>query len=142
MDVAICLRYGGDKMAKCKKYYAIKSGKNVKNLIVDTWDECKTYVNGVHAQYKSFKTKEEAELYLASNYIKSKETQKTESKEVKKTSTGSKKKRKQSNTVLVQSRVPKEIYEKFIERCDYLDVNKEKTFTNLIIESLEEWIED
>lgn len=54
-----------------KKYYAVKEGfdfkedKPVKDLILNTWDECVTYVKGVKgAKYKSFKTLEEARQYL------------------------------------------------------------------------------
>ncbi|AWZ47566.1 hypothetical protein C3495_01325 [Clostridiaceae bacterium 14S0207] len=54
-----------------KKVYAIKEGydfiKNVrvKNKLVNTWDECLTYVKGVKgAKYKSFTNLEEAEEYL------------------------------------------------------------------------------
>lgn len=54
-----------------KKFYAVKEGFNfkdnmpVKDLILDSWDECLKVVKGVKgAKYKSFKTKEEAEDYL------------------------------------------------------------------------------
>lgn len=53
------------------KYYAVKEGfdpvqkKEIRNLILESWDECKKYVTGVKgAKYKSFKTLEEAEEYL------------------------------------------------------------------------------
>ena len=49
---------------KPKKYYAIKEGKGVTNKIVDTWEECKKYVNGYNAVYKSFFSIEECEEYL------------------------------------------------------------------------------
>jgi ribonuclease HI len=55
-----------------KKYYAVKEGldkvKNaeVKDLILESWDECLKYVKGVKgAKYKSFKSREEAEEYLS-----------------------------------------------------------------------------
>lgn len=49
-------------MAK-KKIYAVKKGK--KTGIFQTWDACKTAVNGYSgAQYKSFFTVEEAQAYL------------------------------------------------------------------------------
>lgn len=54
-----------------KKVYAIQHGKNpenndvVKDLIVDTWAECLTYVKGVKgAKYKSFEVLDEAKAYL------------------------------------------------------------------------------
>jgi len=53
------------------KYYAIKEGfdfvsnKEVKDLILCSWDECLKYVKGAKgAKYKSFKTRQEAEDYL------------------------------------------------------------------------------
>lgn len=49
-------------MAK-KKYYAVKKGKV--NGIFQTWDECKSSVDGVSgAEYQAFFTIEEAEAYL------------------------------------------------------------------------------
>ena len=45
------------------KYYAVKNGK--KTGIFRTWDECKAVVNGYPgAQYKSFLTLEEAQVYM------------------------------------------------------------------------------
>lgn len=45
------------------KYYAVKAGK--KTGIFRTWEECQASVNGYSgAVFKSFKTKEEAVLYL------------------------------------------------------------------------------
>ena len=46
------------------KYYAIKEGKGVKNKIVRSWEECKKYVHGYSAVYKSFKTQEECNEYF------------------------------------------------------------------------------
>ena len=57
-----------------KKYYAIKKGrdnkanKEVKDLVVTTWDECLLYVKGVKgAVYKSFTSNGEAVAYLSEN---------------------------------------------------------------------------
>ncbi len=45
------------------KYYAVKKGKKVGIYL--NWDDCKRMVDGYSgAQYKSFKTKEEAKAYL------------------------------------------------------------------------------
>ncbi|RDY24657.1 RNase H [Romboutsia maritimum] len=45
------------------KFYAVKKGKNIG--IYNTWDECKNQVNGFSgAQYKSFKTLDEAKNYV------------------------------------------------------------------------------
>lgn len=49
-------------MAK-KKYYAVKKGKTPG--IYETWEECKSQVDGVSgAAYKSFPTREEAKAYI------------------------------------------------------------------------------
>lgn len=45
-------------------YYAIRVGAGVKNKIVESWEECKWFVNGYPAVYKKFKTREQAEKYL------------------------------------------------------------------------------
>lgn len=53
------------KMA-AKKVYAVKKGRITG--ILNTWEECKAAVDGFPgAQYKSFKTREEAEEYLRSD---------------------------------------------------------------------------
>lgn len=63
-------------MAKAK-YYAVKKGHNTG--IFTNWDDCKTQVNGFPgAEYKSFKTNEEAEAYLAGNEITTTPTTKEE----------------------------------------------------------------
>ncbi len=58
------------------KYYAVKEGydfkenKAVKDLILNSWDECVKYVKGAKgAKYKSFKTRSEAEDYLFGNSV-------------------------------------------------------------------------
>lgn len=48
-----------------KKYYAFFLNKN-NYAIVDTWDECKSIIQGKKARYKSFKTYNEAEEWLNS----------------------------------------------------------------------------
>lgn len=46
-----------------KKYYAVKNGYHIG--IFDTWSECKKEVDGYSfAEYKSFKTRAEAEAYV------------------------------------------------------------------------------
>ena len=47
-----------------KYYYAIKVGRNVKDKIVTSWDECKIYVIGFPSIYKKFLSKNEAKNYL------------------------------------------------------------------------------
>ena len=118
-------------MAAKKKYYAIKKGNNVSNLIVETWEECKKYVEGVPAQHKSFKTKEEAEMYLKGiEQVKVKNAPKKRKTKIKK------------GTITVHSAIPKDLYEKFLNRCTDLGADEKRIFSNLIIESLEEWVED
>lgn len=46
-----------------KKFYAVRNGRKIG--IFNTWDECNAQVKGYKgAEYKSFKTREEAELYV------------------------------------------------------------------------------
>lgn len=49
-----------------KNYYAIKIGNNAKNLIVDSWENCKKYVIGYPSIYKGFKNYRQAKKYLES----------------------------------------------------------------------------
>ena len=44
----------GKKKKNKKKYYAIKDGIGVSNIIVDTWDACSKLVLGYNSVYKSF----------------------------------------------------------------------------------------
>ena len=53
-----------NKKEKQNKYYAIKEGKGVENLIVRTWTECKELVHGYNAVYKSFNNLEDAKKYM------------------------------------------------------------------------------
>lgn len=99
-------------MAKSrKKYYAIKEGKDCKDKIVNTWDECKKFTHGYNAVYKGFQTLEEAEEYLGK--IKEKDIEKI--REQKKFSMDKKKKEKAKGTH-IGLRVPKEIYEELEKR--------------------------
>ncbi|WP_304340040.1 ribonuclease H family protein [Metaclostridioides mangenotii] len=52
-----------------KKVYAVRNGK--KTGVFNTWDECKKQVNGFKgAEYKSFKTLEEAKDYVYGSDLK------------------------------------------------------------------------
>ena len=42
---------------KANKFYALKEGNGVSNLIVNTWYECSKLVLGYNSVYKSFKTR-------------------------------------------------------------------------------------
>lgn len=54
-------------MAK-KKYYAVKNGRKIG--IYETWEDCKAQVDEYGgAEYKSFSTREEAEIYLGGSDI-------------------------------------------------------------------------
>ncbi|MGY5352083.1 ribonuclease H1 domain-containing protein [Wenyingzhuangia sp. IMCC45533] len=54
-------------MAKSKKYYVVWSGKNTG--IFTTWDACKKSIDGFQgAQYKSFSSKEEANVAFTKTY--------------------------------------------------------------------------
>ena len=54
-------------MGKKKKFYVVWKGK--RPGIYDSWEACKSEIEGVkNAQYKSFETRQEAELAFNSNY--------------------------------------------------------------------------
>lgn len=54
-----------------KKYYAVRNGRKIG--IFNTWDECNSQVKGFKgAEFKSFKTKEEAEVYIKGENLSSK----------------------------------------------------------------------
>lgn len=111
------------------KFYAIKEGNGVSNLIVNTWDECSKLVLGYNSVYKSFKTREEAEKYL--NIVNTEEIkEKTiKTKEVKKY--------KRGNKEVIRVDLAKDIYEKFIIKCDDVGMSKEK----VIREMIKEWLD-
>ena len=47
-----------------KYYYAIKIGNGVRDLIVNSWDECQNYVIGYEAIYQKFDSKRKAKKWL------------------------------------------------------------------------------
>lgn len=47
------------------KFYAYIIEHSQEQNIVNDWEECKKKVSGTKARYKSFKTQEEAEAWLA-----------------------------------------------------------------------------
>jgi len=122
-------------MATKQKYYAIKTGKGVKNKIVRTWSECKELVLGYPSIYKSFKTEEEALEYLKAI------------KDVDKTLEENNKameynKIKKKGTVSVANflkgvRIDKTIAEEFESKCNDLNISKEKILNELI----KEWVD-
>lgn len=114
---------------KANKFYAIKEGNGVTNLIVNTWDECSKLVLGYNSVYKSFKTREEAEKYL--NIVNVDEVKEQAIKGME----ANRSKRKKTKAITI--RLPNEIYLEFENRCTRLDKEKEKIIENLI----KEWLE-
>ena len=113
---------------KKTKYYAIKEGKGVKDIIVNTWEECSKLVLGYNSVYKSFKTKEEAERYLKGvNVSKIKEKAIKGMQESKK---------KKATTKVINVRIDRNLYDMFSEKCNKLDLEEDKVIKNMI----EEWI--
>lgn len=51
-------------MNKKEKFYAIKTGRNVYDKIVNSWEECEKLVIGYPSIYKSFTKLNQAEKYL------------------------------------------------------------------------------
>lgn len=111
-----------------KKYYAIKEGKNVKNIIVNTWGECSKLVLGYNSVYKSFLTKEEAEKYLITVDVTKVKAQSKKGMEERKI--------RKATTKVLQIRLPSEIYNDFLKKCDELELDSDKTLENMI----REWI--
>lgn len=113
---------------KKTKYYAIKEGKGVKDLIVETWEECSKLVLGYNSVYKSFKTKEEAKSYLKSvdvSKVKEKAIKGMEANKIKK-----------ATTKTINVKIDKDLYDDFLEKCSKLELTKEK----IIKEMIEEWL--
>ena len=122
-------------MATKQKYYAIKTGKGVKDKIVTSWSECEALVKGYPSVYKSFKTEEEALEYLgAIKDVKRKLEENNKAMEYNKI--------KKKGTVSVANflkgvRIDKTIAEEFESKCNDLNISKEKILNELI----KEWVE-
>lgn len=110
------------------KYYAIKEGKGIKNKIVRTWEECSKLVLGYNSVYKSFKTEEDALKYLNSVDVKKVKEQTKKGMEHKK--------KIKETTRLIQARIPKELYNNFIDKCVRMDMDKDIIIKKMI----EEWL--
>lgn len=122
-------------MATKQKYYAIKTGKGVKDKIVTSWSECEALVKGYPSVYKSFKSEEEAKLYLGS--IKDTDKKLEENNKAMEYN-----KIKKKGTVSVANflkgvRIDKTIAEEFESKCNDLNISKEKILNELI----KEWAE-
>ena len=114
---------------KADKFYAIKEGNGVTNLIVNTWDECSKLVLGYNSVYKSFKTREEAEKYL--NIVNVDEVKEKAIKGME----ANRSKKKKTKALIIN--IPKEFYNKFEKKCIDIDQDKEKVIEELI----KEWID-
>ena len=117
----------GKKKAKAK-FYAIKDGIGVKDIIVTSWSECSKLVLGYNAVYKSFRTEEEAKKYLGSVDVEKVKEQAKKGMEQKKI----KKETIRSLTI----RLPKEMYNDFEEKCNNMNLDLDKAIFMLI----DEWI--
>lgn len=111
------------------KYYAIAKGRNVENVIVRSWEECRTLTNGYNSVFKSFKTEPEALAYLED--INVPDTQKKMSKNI------AYKKRIRETTVQIKGRIPKSINEKLEDKCASQEITIEQVLNKLILE----WVE-
>lgn len=117
----------GKKKAKVK-FYAIKEGIGVKDIIVTSWTECSKLVLGYNAVYKSFLTEEEAKNYLKNvDVAKVKEQAKKGMEE---------RKIKKETTRAFTIRLPKKIYNDFEEKCSSMNLDKVKAICLLI----DEWV--
>lgn len=115
--------------AKPKKYYAIKIGKGVTDLIVRSWDECKSYTDGCNSIFKSFLTEKEATDYLNSVDVEDK------AKQIK-FAMNRNKELKETTTCLKKVRLPNELYQAFIKKCNEFGFDEEIVVENLI----KEWV--
>ena len=122
-------------MATKQKYYAIKTGKGVKDKIVTTWSECKELVLGYPSVYKSFKTEEEALEYLKA--IKDVDKKLEENNKAMEYNKDKKKSTVSVANLLKGVRIDKAIAEEFESKCNDLNISKEKILNELI----KEWVD-
>lgn len=146
---------------KKKKFYAIRKGNGVSNLILESWDECSKLVLGYNAEYKSFLTREEAEEYLdieMPKEIKAKIEDKSKSnenilpgqiriekleeleKEIEESKgkyrSSKKRSKKNKNKELLTVELPKNLHKDFMNKCTSLGMTEDKVIKNMI----EEWL--
>lgn len=129
-----------------KKYYAIKKGKGVTNIIVTDWKVCSELVLGYNASYKSFLTEDEAKNYLGNednNLFKEQTTMNlsTTNKEkliISKVKEKSQKieKVKREYTKKISVNIPKNVYFDFQNKCIEMELDKDKIIKNMILEWL------
>lgn len=117
------------KMKKVKKkFYAIKEGKGVKNIIVNTWSECSRLVLGYNSVYKSFLTRKDAEHYLSTVNVAKVKAQTKKGMEYRKT--------RKTTTKVLNIGIPNEIYNTFKKKCKQMDLTPDQCIVNMI----KEWI--
>ena len=126
-------------MAK-KNFYAIKKGKGVKNIIVNSWDECSKFVIGYNAEYKGFSELEDAENFIG---IKKKqeveviiEEDKPEEVHAKTVKKNKLTKKERSNTAELSFRIPKDLYNCFMSKCTEMGLTEDIVIKNM----LKEWL--
>lgn len=121
------------KKSKIEKYYAIKVGRDTKDTIVRTWDECKAIVTGYPSIYKSFRTEEEALEYLGS--IKD-TTKKLENINI---AIKSRKEKKKNTTAITNVfkgvRIDNDLINDFTKKCEEFNTSTDK----MLIELIKEW---
>ena len=117
------------KKQKKKKYYAVKEGKGVSNIILDSWSECSKLVLGYNSVYKSFSTKEEAEEYLGKVDVEKVKEQAKKGMEKQKI-------KKETTRAVKGFRISKELYDDFMSKCEEFDTTSEKVLKGMI----EEWV--
>lgn len=115
--------------SKKTKYYAIKEGKGVSNIVVTTWEECSKLVLGYNAVYKSFLSREEADDYLGIVTVKKVKEQMRKSIRHRRVNKGL--------TISLSIEVPKELYEKFQNKCIEFETTEEKVLLSMI----KEWLD-
>ena len=119
-------------MAKVKKqkFYAIKKARDIADtILVKPWEEVKPLVEGCKSVYKGFDTWVEA-----NHYLKTIDADKVAKQTIK----GMEKKKViKATTKLIQTRIPKEIYEEFLCKCEEMGFSTD----TVILKLIKEWIE-
>lgn len=121
------------------KYYAIKEGKGVTDKIVDTWEECKKFVHGYPAVYKSFYSMDEAVEYLRQFKNKA-AVEKAKKKAIEGIKISREKKAEQKvkpKDTIIKVKISADISEAFYDKCQNLQMSPEKLIENLIREYID-----
>lgn len=113
---------------KRKSISAIKEGKGVNDIIVNTWEERSVLVLGYNSVYKSFATEEQAKEYLG--IVDVKKVKKQAEKGIKHN------KIRKETTRSISLRISKQMYDDFENKCEVFGKEKEDVIKDMI----EEWI--